>query len=84
MPINVATTRSLYRFIARWLTTAMLTRRRASALCTTAAKDAGRDYAKALKWYRRAADQGDADAQNNVGEMYHDGLGVWARSTPRR
>jgi len=29
-----------------------------------------------MKWYRLAADQGDADAQANLGTMYQDGLGV--------
>ena len=28
------------------------------------------DYAKAVKWYRLAADQGYADAQYNLGVMY--------------
>ena len=32
--------------------------------------------AEALKWYRRAADQGDADAQFNLGLMYYNGEGV--------
>ena len=34
------------------------------------------DYTEALKWYRRAADQGDADGQLNLGGMYYKGLGV--------
>ena len=34
------------------------------------------DYAQALTWYRKAADQGNADAQNNLGVMYEDGHGV--------
>ena len=29
------------------------------------------NYAEAVKWYRLAADQGNADAQNNLGLMYH-------------
>ena len=29
-----------------------------------------------LKWYRLAADQGNADAQNNLGAMYDNGQGV--------
>jgi TPR repeat protein len=29
-----------------------------------------RDYAEALRWYRKAADQGDANAQGNLGTMY--------------
>ena len=34
------------------------------------------DYAEAVKWFRKAADQGDADAQNNLGQMYITGQGV--------
>jgi uncharacterized protein len=34
------------------------------------------DYAAAAAWYRKAADQGDASAQNNLGFMYHRGRGV--------
>jgi TPR repeat protein len=33
------------------------------------AEQAG-NYAEAVKWYRKAAEQGDADAQNNLGWMY--------------
>ncbi len=29
-----------------------------------------------MRWYRKAAEQGDADAQNNLGLMYENGLGV--------
>ena len=28
------------------------------------------DYGEAVKWYRRAADQGDAQAQYNLGLWY--------------
>ena len=31
------------------------------------------DYTEALKWYRRAAAQNDADGQNNLGFMYING-----------
>ena len=31
---------------------------------------------QAAEWYRRAADQGDAVAQHNLGTMYLDGEGV--------
>ena len=31
------------------------------------------DYAEALKWYRKAAEQGDARAQTNLGVMYANG-----------
>ncbi len=34
------------------------------------------DYVKAVKWYRRAAKQGDANAQYSLGMMYYNGLGV--------
>ena len=34
------------------------------------------DYQEALKWYRLAAEQGDASAQFNLGFMYADGRGV--------
>jgi uncharacterized protein len=34
------------------------------------------DYAQAVAWYRKAADQGDADAQFNLGEMYRNGQSV--------
>jgi uncharacterized protein len=34
------------------------------------------DYAAAVKWYRLAADQGNAVAQINLGFMYEQGQGV--------
>ena len=34
------------------------------------------DDDEAVKWYRKAADQGDASAQNNLGLMYEFGRGV--------
>ena len=34
------------------------------------------DDAEAVKWYRKAADQGYALAQTNLGIMYDDGRGV--------
>ena len=34
------------------------------------------DYSEALKWYRLAADQGLAEAQFNLGQVYADGHGV--------
>jgi uncharacterized caspase-like protein len=34
------------------------------------------DYAEAAKWYRKAADQGDAEAQCILGASYYFGLGV--------
>ena len=41
------------------------------------------DYAEAVRWYRKAADQGDADAQSNLGGMYANGRAC-RRTTPRR
>ena len=35
-----------------------------------------KDDAEAVKWYRLAADQGQANAQFNLGVMYHEGEGV--------
>jgi TPR repeat protein len=35
-----------------------------------------KDYAEARRWYLKAAEQGDSRAQNNLGAMYNDGLGV--------
>ena len=32
--------------------------------------------AEAVKWYRKAADQGHAQAQYNLGVMYYNGDGV--------
>ena len=34
------------------------------------------DYAEAVRWFRKAAEQGDADAQFNLGRMYYEGQGV--------
>ena len=34
------------------------------------------DYREALKWYRKAADQGNAAAQRNLAVMFGEGLGV--------
>ena len=34
------------------------------------------DYAEAMKWYRKAADLGDADAMINIGMLYSKGHGV--------
>jgi TPR repeat protein len=41
-------------------------------------KDEGvlKDDKQAIKWYRKAADQGYADAQLNLGDTYANGLGV--------
>jgi uncharacterized protein len=34
------------------------------------------DDAEAVKWYRRAADQGLAGAQSGLGSLYNEGKGV--------
>jgi TPR repeat protein len=34
------------------------------------------DYAEAVKWFRKAADQGSANGQHNLGTMYQFGQGV--------
>ena len=34
------------------------------------------DYTEAAKWFRKAADQGNADAQYGLGLLYFKGLGV--------
>ena len=34
------------------------------------------DFAEALKWYRKAAEHGLAEAESNLGVMYEDGAGV--------
>ena len=34
------------------------------------------DYKEAVRWYQAAAEQGNADAQNNLGFMYDNGWGV--------
>ena len=34
------------------------------------------NYEEAVKWYRKAAEQGLLDAQFNLSEMYRKGLGV--------
>ncbi len=35
-----------------------------------------KNYSQAVKWYRKAADQGHAGAQNNLGLCYEGGIGV--------
>jgi TPR repeat protein len=39
-------------------------------------EDVPQDYEEAAKWFRLAADQGDADAQCYLGDMYAKGCGV--------
>ena len=45
-------------------------------LCRTGDQFTTQDYAEAMRWYRLAAEQGDAGAANDLGAMYHNGLGV--------
>ena len=40
------------------------------------AKEIARNYKEASKWYRKAAEQGNEDAQYNLGVMYGEGKGV--------
>ena len=35
-----------------------------------------KNYSEAAKWYRKAAEQGYAPAQNELGDLYYDGQGV--------
>ena len=34
------------------------------------------DYAQALAWYRKAVEQGEARAQEDLGDLYYKGRGV--------
>ncbi|MGP9666732.1 tetratricopeptide repeat protein [Psychrobacter sp. AOP31-A1-22] len=43
-----------------------------------------KDYAKAVEWYTKAAEQGHADSQNNLGVMYAKGEGVRMNPTKAR
>lgn len=45
-------------------------------VCRTGDKYTTQDLSEALRWYRLAADQGDPNAQNNLGAMYHNGMGA--------
>ena len=46
------------------------------ALLYAEGKDVPQDYAEAAKWYRKAAEAGDAKAQLFLADMYRDGKGV--------
>ena len=35
-----------------------------------------KDYVEAMRWYRKAADQGNADAQITIGWLYDSAQGV--------
>ena len=41
-----------------------------------AGQGVNQDYAEAVRWYRRAAEQGDAEGQLNLGYMYENGMVV--------
>jgi len=45
-------------------------------ICRTGDEFTTQDYAEAMRWYRLAAEQGDAGAENDLGAMYHNGVGV--------
>ena len=46
------------------------------ALAKGAAENRAGNYAEAMRWFRTAADQGSASAQNNIGILYNNGQGV--------
>ena len=39
--------------------------------CTTSRQGVPRDFRQAAVWYRKAAEQGHAEAQHKLGRMYH-------------
>ena len=53
----------------------------AAAMCTKGenyytGQGVPQDYAEAAKWYRKAAEMGNADAMRNLGNLYYDGHGL--------
>src|SRR6478735_8243030 len=44
--------------------------------CYLTGQGVPKDYKLSLNWYRKAADQGIADAQFNVGSFYFNGTGI--------
>ena len=54
----------------------MLRRRITSAIFYDTGQGVVQDYAQAVYWYRKAADQADATGLNNLGVMYMHGRGV--------
>jgi len=44
--------------------------------CITMGEKVHQDYKEAAKWYRKAAEQGNAEAQEAFGGMYYYGWGV--------
>ena len=51
-------------------------RKKPSGICTTSDQGVPRDYAQAALWYRKAAEQGNAGAQEALGDLYDTGRGV--------
>src|SRR5947209_13490604 len=43
-------------------------------LCRIGDKLTKQDYVEAVRWYRLSAEQGNAEAQNDLGVMYLDGM----------
>ena len=58
------------------LTKGTLTRTPASGSCTPTGDGVPEDDSEAVRWFRLAADQGDAEAQYCLGIMYRNGDGV--------
>ena len=52
------------------------------AVCYYEGRGVEIDDAKAFEWFRKAALQGDADSQFNVGRMFEYGVGVTQNFTP--
>ena len=46
------------------------------ALCMPRRDGVPEDHAEAVRWYRMAAEQGNAKAQNSLGDMYYRGEGI--------
>ena len=46
------------------------------AICYDNGQGVAKDEAEAVKWYRKAAEQNDAEAQYNLGICYANGQGV--------
>jgi hypothetical protein len=65
-------------FLAAWFSTLPVQRDRTfdSGLMYPDARGVPTDDLQAVAWYRKAADQGDSRAQNNLGWMYDYGQGV--------
>ena len=64
------------RGIAKLPTRALPTPSSSSATCTIEGEGVPQDYAAASSWYRKAADQGNPDAQFILGGTYYAGRGV--------